>query len=127
MFTIIDLIGNNTYYTQLGRIDYISNSRKKMEFTQLAYNKGLNNQLIEYLVMAKTSINGLWAYYNSKSGNFKQTDTYDGSKINLHYIEGTTDEFNVSNNEEFILYPDLVSSNNIYLFVVDSTGLKTTK
>lgn len=127
MFTIIDLIGNNTYYTQLGRIDYISNSRKKMEFTQLAYNKGLNNQLIEYLVMAKTSINGLWAYYNSKSGNFKQTDTYDGSKINLHYIEGTTDEFNVSNNEEFILYPDLVTPDNIYLFVLDSTGLKTTK
>lgn len=127
MFSIINVKGNNDYQTQLGRINNISNSKKKLEFTQLAHNTGANNQLIEYLIMTKKSINGLWAYYTGTA--FKQTYTYDGSKVNADdpynfvYINGSTTDFNVEDNGANILYTNLVTPTNIYLFNVNSNGM----
>ena len=123
MFCIIDIMGNNEYHTQLARINNISNSKKKLEFTQLAHNRGTNNQLVEYLIMAKTSINGLWAYYNSSTNNFVQTDTFADSKISLNYVENSTTNFNIEDNTDKILYPNLINSNNIYLFCINKNGM----
>ena len=72
--------------------------------------------------MTKKSINGLWAYYTGSV--FKQTDTFDSSKVNANepyyfvYINDSTTDFNVEDNEANILYPNLVTPNNIYLFSI---------
>jgi len=130
MFSIIDIFGNNEYFTQLARINHIFNASQK--FTQLAYDSGKNNQRIEYLVMAKSTINGLWAYYDNSKEHYVQTDVFtgpNGNPVILNYdevisnIEKTFDITDDNGNKDLIMYPNIISPENIYLFKVKSTGM----
>lgn len=128
MFTIVDIKGDNFYDIQLGRINKIFNSTQK--FTQLDYDSGTNNQRIEYLIIAKNTINGLWAYYNRNENAFIQTDIFRGSNGNPVVFPDQTkisdNEFKFTlteENKKLIMYPDLLSENNIYLFKVSSSGM----
>ena len=123
MFAIIDLCGENKYNVQFGRIINISSVNNKMTFTQLAYGK--NDAEIEYLIMSGKSINGIWCKYSGKNDDNKylytQTDVDSKSKVALPN-KIFTNEINTDSNK-YLLYPDLLKEENIYLFSVDNKGI----
>ena len=115
MYTITEFTGKNQFKVQLGRINNISNSQTKMEFTQSKYNTGLDNAKLEYLILSKSSINGIWCHYDSKKSEYVQDDKFKSSKVSMHYVTDSTTNFVVNDNTDKILYTDLVTPSAQYL------------
>lgn len=121
MFSIIDVLGNNIYYVKVARIQNISSANNKMTFNQSKFGK--STAVIEYLCMSCSSINdylyGIWCKYKGKDEDdnniFIQTDVA-SSKTKLTYCKENTTEFKVTDNQNKILYPDLLTNTDIYLF-----------
>jgi len=121
MFGIIDLLGDNKYNVKVARVNNISSEATKMTFKQGKVGK--NPATIEYLCMAcgslQTYLYGFWCQYYKTENEialFKQTDVSTSGTLELQYTDASNNIFKIEGNESNILYPNLVTSNGIYLF-----------